>query len=454
MIHRLLVAITCSLVTPAFAQVERGAPLARKAALGAGFGALSAEEAKSSGLPAGVSAKIVSVVPNLTGSTLGLKVGDIVLKLADRDFQGPRTAQEFLRSHAAGEAISIIVQREGKSVALSGKLIERPKQKGEGLVVKYDQVLSRGKRIRVIATYPATAPQGKPLPVVFMVGGIGAYSLDGEFTSIPYGNILGPLSKEYVTVRIDKPGQGDSEGPEYTSLAFDDELDAYLQAVRLVKTFPDVDKDRIAIFGHSMGGAFGPLVASQEKVAGLAVSGTMSKTWVEYQLENTRRQALLGGASPAEVDEMMRPFSEVTHYVFNKGLLPAEIKKIAPELASAVDEMSPDGKTYSGVGLPFFQQLAKKNLIGAWSKFEGSALALWGANDFISTEWDHKFIADTINQLRPGKGQFKVLPESDHGFNKTASPLDSMQKWGRASSFNPNVVETLKEWLAQLFPAK
>ena len=43
------------------------------------------------------------------------------------------------------------------------------------------------------------------------------------------------------------------------------------------------------IFGHSMGGVFGPILASEIPIRGIAVYGTVAKTWTEYCLENWRR---------------------------------------------------------------------------------------------------------------------------------------------------------------------
>lgn len=316
-------------------------------------------------------------------------------------------------------------------------------QKPDGFRVHYDQVVSQGKRIRVIATYPE-AP-GKH-PTLFLIGGIGAYSIDGDYATTPYGNVLAPIAKAgYTIIRVDKPGQGDSEGPAYPDLGFGVEKDAYIQALRLAKTLPFVDSERIAIFGHSMGGSFAPLVHEAEPVRAIAVKGTLYKTWFEYILENSRRQALLGGSDPGSVDDYIRQLSRVTHHLFNEGLTPAQIIERHPELADFTRSMIPDGKTYSGVGIPFFRELAQTNLAAAWSKADVNVLSIYAANDFLSGQPDHEAIARAIPN---GKGQFLLLEGTDHGFNTTTSQADSMAKWGRPGGvFNPNIIDALKIWL-------
>jgi pimeloyl-ACP methyl ester carboxylesterase len=418
-------------------------------ALGAQLAPATAGEAKAAGMEKAV--KISGVLPGLTAEALKLQAGDILVRLAGTRVSATNEIAPLIRRLASGKPISIEVFRAGKQVKLEGPLRERPRQKEDGFKVVYDQVMTQGKRVRIIITHP----EGDgPFPTLFLIGGIGAYSVDGDFPSVAYGNVMQVIAKSgYATVRVDKPGQGDSEGPVYSELLFDQEMDAYRQALKLVKTLPFIDPKRIAIFGQSMGGTFGPLVAAEEEVAGVAVHGTLAKTWVEYVAENTRRQSLLAGATPAAVDDEMREVTAVTHYMFNEGLTPAEIKAKHPKLANAVNGFSPDGKTYSGVGIPFFQQLATKNLPAAWAKTQANVLVLYGENDFLSGQADHEFIVKTVNDLRPGTAEFKLLKNADHGFSETSSPKDSMDRWGRGGKFNPNIVDALKEWLDRVLKA-
>lgn len=441
----LLALLFVSALSPA--QVERGEPLTRKPFFGAQMAPLTPDEAKAAGVSGGV--KIVRIVPGTSAEAVKFQPNDILVGVDGKDILAPADVVATMRGKASGDTLAWKVRRDGKTIELKGALLPKPKQKEEGLEVVYDQVVSLGKRIRVMATHP----EGKgPYPTIFMIGGIGAYSMDADYAAMPYGNILGVLAKKYAIVRIDKPGMGDSEGPAYADLLFDVELDAYRQALKLTKTFDFVNKDKIAIFGHSMGGAFGPLVAAEEPVAGLVVSGTLGKTWLEYMLENTRRQSLLAGATAGEVDTELREEAPVFYYLFNEALAPAEIKSQHPKLASIVDRVIPDGKTYSGVGVPFFQQLAQKNLLDAYSKTRAQVAAIYCENDFLSCGEDHALVVDAVNKQRPGAAEYIRVPESDHGFSKTSSQLDSLQHWGRGGrDFNPKIIEVLDKWFEKVF---
>ena len=59
-------------------------------------------------------------------------------------------------------------------------------------------------------------------------------------------------------------------------------------------------------FGHSMGGAFGPIVASESPVRGLIMYGIEGRTWNEDLLDVTRYQNQLSGSSYAQIDDMVR----------------------------------------------------------------------------------------------------------------------------------------------------
>ncbi|HRI44178.1 MAG TPA: alpha/beta fold hydrolase [Fimbriimonadaceae bacterium] len=417
-------------------------PLPRKALFGAQLRAPSVEERTKAGLKEGEGVALGSVLPNLSAEGAGLKTGDIVVRLAGRPVATPQECIAIFRLANGGDTVDVEFVREGKRESRKVRMVERPKQKPDGFDVVYDQVVSQGKRIRLILTKPHTP--GKH-PVVMLIGGIGAYSVDGDFGSIPYGNIFGPIAKAgYATARIDKPGQGDSEGPIYPELGFGTELEAYRAAIRYLKTSPSIDPNKVFIFGHSMGGTFGPILAAEEPLAGLIVGGTLVKSWSEYMLENTRRQSLLSGAGVEALGEGQRRLAAVSHYLFYEGKTPDQIAKEHPELADQVRGMSPDGKTYSGVGLQFFKELAGYNLEGLWTKVKCPAMVFWGENDFISGEDDHKRIVEILG----GKGEYVRLSASDHGFFKTTSFRDSQQKWGRpGSEFNPVIVEKTLAWL-------
>jgi hypothetical protein len=75
----------------------------------------------------------------------------------------------------------------------------------------------------------------------------------------------------FATVRMDKPGVGDSGGPKCGDADFSEELSAYRSAFAVLKQIEFIDASRIYIIGESNGGGFAPLVPGDTTVRGYLV---------------------------------------------------------------------------------------------------------------------------------------------------------------------------------------
>ncbi len=420
----------------ASADVVRGEPLPRKGY----FGVVTVAD------PKGI--KVTRLVPGGTAEAAGLKVGDVLEFLNGNKLTDNGRFVALAHDLNGGAKFELRYSRDGSESTTAGLMVARPKASESNSDVIYDQVVSQGKRVRVIITRPKKG--NGPFPTLFLIGGIGAYSVDAPFATMTYGKVIEPIADAgFVTVRIDKPGQGDSEGPAYKKLTFNAEADAYLQALRLTKSLPFVDANRVAIYGHSMGGCFAPVVASQESVKAVIANGTLFQSFTEYMLENTRRQSELSNMPADQLDQQQKQLSAAMYWIFDRNESPASVERNHSELAAFAKQTFPDGETYSGVGLPFFRDLEHTNLALAWSKTKANALIIYGENDFLSGRTDHERIVAFLNKLRPGSAEFKLLAKTDHLFTKTTSMRDSMDRWGKGGEFNPAIVEALLEYLTR-----
>lgn len=203
--QRIFLAVLLLAATLGFSQ-----PLPRKAVFGAQLLAPTAEQRTAAGIKEGEGVALGNIIANLSAAQAGLQTGDILISVDGTAVATPQDVVRAFRLKNGGETTKLVYVRAGKREEKTITMVERPKQKPDGFDVIYDQVESLGKRIRVIITKPQTS--GKHAAVM-LIGGIGAYSVDGDFPGVAYGNIMGPIAKAgYVTVRIDKPGLGDSEG--------------------------------------------------------------------------------------------------------------------------------------------------------------------------------------------------------------------------------------------------
>jgi pimeloyl-ACP methyl ester carboxylesterase len=384
------------------------------------------------------------VLPGSTAEEAGLRPGDVILAVDGSPVTDPPAFVALVGGKVEGETLSIRFRRDGEEQTEALSLKARPRETSEFGEVIYGSVRSAAGLQRTIVT----KPEGDgPFPALFLIQGLGCVSVENPSGGlIGYAAIVDAFTRAgYATLRVEKPGCGDSQGGPCADVDFDTELDGYLQGLTALKAMPFVDPDRVVLFGHSMGGVMGPIIAADEPVAGIAVYGTVLKTWFEYMLENVRRQSKLGGASPDEVDDAVRGHAELYARLFFLEQEPEQAVADRPELAAVLADVAPDGTHLYTRNARFFRQLNARNLPDAWLRADCRALALWGEADFVSTREDHERIADLVNGHSEGQGRFLELEGTDHGFSLADSFEDALTMQG-AGAFNPEVVRVLLEW--------
>jgi len=430
--------------------VAQGVELKRGAFFGARVDAVTDEVRDRLKLDEGVGVLLGEIIPSSTAEAAGFKAGDVLLTLDEKKLVNPGELIRLIGGRKAGAEVTIELRRgdglQKKKVTLKG----RPLEKSDVYEIVYDSVPSHGGRLRTILTRPKG--EGKHA-ALFVIQGVGLFSVDNPVGPIsPYKTIVDDFTRHgFVTLRVDKPGCGDSEGGPARDVDFDTELDGYRQALKELKARGDVDADRVFIFGHSMGGVMAPLLAAEIPVKGIIAYGTITRTWTEYWLENIRRQMELADTDPSAIDRDIRAEAALATYLFAEKLSPKEIVTRYPHLRERIEQTITEDRYFVDRSLTFFRQLADKNLGAAWESFGGHALAIWGKSDFVSNEDDHALIARIVNRDHPGHGKFLALDGIDHGFDHTASKRESFQRSRsrEPGDFNPAVLDVCREWISK-----
>jgi pimeloyl-ACP methyl ester carboxylesterase len=265
--------------------------------------------------------------------------------------------------------------------------------------------------------------------------------------------ILKSFSDEgWVTVRVEKPGVGDSEGGPALLVGFDEEVDIYRQTLKTLDKYDFVDRSQVYLFGHSMGGCHAPIIASEQPVKGIITYGTVSDTWLEWVIKAARIQGPLGGQTRAEIDAEVRKTVGVYHYLYNEKRTIAWIKENHPELNDVTNQTSADGVMMGVRSIKYMQEVNDKNFCSYWTKLgKTRVLALFGEADFISLQSCQEQVATAVNAANPGMAEYKVVPVSDHGFNTARDFKDSHTKWGKpGNEFNPTIIQMMKDWIKTL----
>ena len=389
------------------------------------------------------------VIPGSTAEAAGFKAGDVLLALDGTKIAG---AGEFVRTIGGrkggcrgDDRVSPRRCSRKEKVTLKG----RPFEKSDAYEVVYGSVPSRAGRLRTILTRPKG--EGKH-PALFLIQGIGLFSIDNPVGPLSsYKIIVDDFTRHgFVTLRVDKPGCGDSEGGPARDVDFDTELDGYRQALKMLKARGDVDADRVFIFGHSMGGVMAPLLAAEIPVRGIIVYGTITRTWTEYWLENIRRQMELADTDPSAIDRDLRTEAALATYLYAEKMSPKEIveRLSAPSRATRADDHRGPLLRRSQLDV-----LSASSPTRTWARPGSRSAGMpWrsGARPTsFPTRTTTRLIARIVNRDHPGHGTFLAMDGIDHGFNRAASRRESFERGQsrQPAEFNPAILEVCRAWV-------
>jgi uncharacterized protein len=298
-----------------------------------------------------------------------------------------------------------------------------------------------GANYQAIITKPETP--GKH-PAVFLIGGLGCYSLDNLKPDDPFFQLLSGLTQRgYVTMRVDKNGEGKSEGPPCDSPQSDLQLAVKrsLAGLNALAASDYVDRDNIVILAHSIGPLEGVLVAQKFPVRGFIAAETIGRSWFEYELENVRRQLFILGHPYDEADRTVRITERCQHRFFVDKQTPEQILKTSPECKDAVNTF--------GVSYTYLQQIADLDLAVEWKKVDVPVLVTYGTSDPATWAEENRYLVDMINSFHPGRASYLEFPGMGHGLDLVPSKrawLENIRKHEHGP-FDQEFLKQVADWL-------
>ncbi|MGA8308843.1 MAG: alpha/beta hydrolase [Terriglobales bacterium] len=301
--------------------------------------------------------------------------------------------------------------------------------------VLYDWVTNhRGEKLRTFVTHPK--PFTGRVPVIFLVGWLSCDSMEypDASTRDGFGIFMRRLIDEsgYATVRMDKPGVGESQG-DCSKADFQSEMEGWQAAFASLGKYDFIDQDRIFVVGLSNGGGFSPLAVGDHPVRGFVSAGSWGRTWYEHMLELERRRLTAASKSPAEVNSSVKVFADFYNLYLIKSMTPGQVLTQHPEWKDLWYD-TPDGQY--GRPAAFYQQLQGLNLGETWQKVKAPVLVIRGAADDIMSRADSEAIANIVNQEHPGQARYMEIEGMGHGFTV-------------GGTFYDPLVPTVLEWMKQ-----
>jgi pimeloyl-ACP methyl ester carboxylesterase len=387
---------------------------------------------------------IKSVIPGGAAEIAGIQQGDILLAVDDAIV---RTSADFanrISRHLSGDTVSIRLSRQGVELSKTVVLKPRPFETSPDADVLYTSVVAGGSRRRVIVTRPKTSDRH---PAVLLIGGLGCYSLDGEMgRPSEYGPILATLAKNnFVTMRVEKTGEGDSEDPACNDSKATVELEAqgYVAGLRALKSYGFVDPARVFIFSHSLGPLVASMVLPQESVRGFVAAETIGRSWFEYGLENVRRQSALVGTPLDQVDAEVRAHAACAFHFFIDHESAEEVSKLNKQCGEMI-------QSYAGMSSAYMQQIGDLSLGMQWKSVDIPALVIYGTSDPATSADEGRYLAELINSFHAGRATYVELQGMGHDFGRYDSQLEFLKRRlnpAKLHPFDEEVLTVLLKWL-------
>ena len=382
------------------------------------------------------------VLPESAASAAGIKEGDTVLSVNGASITSVAQFMNAVR-RPAGASINLTLLRNRVELSENIVLPPAPREHLSNVQTLYGTVLVDGALRRTLTTIPVPA-RGR-LPGVLLVGGIGCYSIDNTFDQLdPYRHLVADLSKaDFITMRVEKSGVGDSEGAPCSQVDFRLEYDGYAAGLAALKADRRVDSAKVFIIGHSIGGVIAPRLALGGKAAGIVVADTVGIDWFTYEMINERRQAVLDGLNPEQVDAD----AAVKEFCMHELLI---AKKNSQQVNSENKDCATPPYPASDA---YMQELAALNIAAPWMKVDVPVLALYGRADFITDESDQRRIVEIVNSSHPGRATFMPLDNMDHYLavaDSQRASFDRVVQGRLESTYNEAFSQTIIKWLKSI----
>jgi pimeloyl-ACP methyl ester carboxylesterase len=367
-----------------------------------------------------------------TAEAAGVRVADRVVLVDDV----PVTALPPL---CIGDPVAIAVERAGEHTTLRTTVLAAPVERVAGADVELGHVtLPTGVRLRTFVTRPA-GHEGKHA-VVLLLPGLGNASR--ELSADPEDSerklIEGLTALGFATLRVERSGVGDSEGPPASSLDLYAEVEGYraaLDSIRTDDTFGDV-----VLFGQSIGGMIAPLLGADLP---LVVFGTSSRRWTDCIVRGTRLQKTLAGESKDAIDASVSAWATMHNLVCRDQLTPETVFALRPELR-ALEGSACRGESIFGRNVRFFQQLERVDLAALWRTVAEPVLVLAGEYDWICEPDEGRQIAGLASAA-----DFVVLPKIGHDM-RAHDDLAASFRVPRAGRWDGSILPALGAYLARV----
>ncbi|MEM1380447.1 MAG: alpha/beta fold hydrolase [Pseudomonadota bacterium] len=401
--------------------------------------------------------EIAAVVEGGSAARMGVRKGDRLTKLNGVELQSVDDLLASLAALRAGEITTVTVEREGTEKVLTDTLAPRPLEQFVSGTVVPAGVSYQGGTLGASLTMPKKSDSP---PVVYYIQGLACASMETSGNTDPNAGFFEDLlAAGYAVWRVEKPGMGDSVDTKHCrDVTYTEEAEAFRQGYKALLERDDIDRTKIVLFGHSLGGLIAPGLAAEFDPYGTVVFGTLFSSWAEYRVKLARYQpVMLGNRSAASSFANADALEDGMMEIFRGTPASQESRDALCAYYTCTD----DGRIF-GRNPAYWRTLEATDFVGAWSRVDTPVLSLAGESDIaIIDDLDQRLIP--LMTAAPEKATFQTAKGINHFMAQVGSPeqVYAERKAGthRAAqfryrspdpNFGPTVGAYTVEWIAGL----
>jgi hypothetical protein len=181
------------------------------------------------------------VVPGSAAAAAALRAGDVIRSIGAVPVERASDVVQTVRRLRPGSTVPLVIVRNGSEETISVTVGAPPSEDDPTVRTLYQTIEIAGTLRRTLLDVPKTLAPRRP--GVLLIGGIGCFSVD--VASNPedgYLRISRDLARAgFITMRLEKSGVGDSQGPPCHDVEFHDESAGYAVALEALSRDPRVD---------------------------------------------------------------------------------------------------------------------------------------------------------------------------------------------------------------------
>ena len=147
----------------------------------------------------------------------------------------------------------------------------------------------------------------------------------------------------------------------------------------------------------------------------------------------------------------MKQVEAFLHAFLVEAKTPHQIARLSPAQGSAWKLLvGTEDETLYGRPVAFHQQAQQQDWTAAWGRVNAPVLVLFGEYDWYEEAGGHELIARIVIRRHPAHTEFRVIPRTDHHFERFDRLEDAVRGTGGTIDEGP-AVEAILAWLRDLF---